>query len=77
MSFIADTDSLIIEFRSHDPVNDLKKVEQTMDFSNFAPCHVLYNVDKTAKLFCMKIEMGAHRIIGFCALKVGRKSLGD
>ena len=66
---ISDTDSLFIEFRSKNIDEDLARLADTMDFSNFAPTHPLYNIERMSQLFCMKIEGGNHRIVGFCALK--------
>ena len=63
-----DTDSLIISFRSKTMENDLSNLKM-MDYSNFHDKHPLYNDDKKAALFHMKIEMAGHEIIGFVALK--------
>ena len=64
-----DTDSLIISIRSKDLKDDLNKIRDHIDFSNFCPDNELYSNDKAAKLGCIKIEMGAHKIIAGCFLK--------
>ena len=56
-----DTDSLIVSLRSHDLVQDMKKLQNSMDFSNFHHNHPLYTNEHEAQLFCMKIEMAAHK----------------
>ena len=57
-----DTDSLIVSLRSHNLAQDMMKIGDSMDFSNFHDKHELYNKEREAKLGCMKIEMAAHKV---------------
>ena len=64
-----DTDSLIISFRTKDLNADLVRLSSKMDYSNFYPGHQRFSKENAAKLFHMKIELAAHKIIAAIFLK--------
>ena len=62
----------VVKLLSRDLEADLRMIENTMDFSNLHPDHVLHSTENESALFKMKLETSAHPILAFCGL--GAKS---
>ena len=64
-----DTDSLIICLQSKNINEDLKKIGDTLDTSNFNKNHPLYSSKNASELFFVKMELPAHNILAGVFLK--------
>jgi hypothetical protein len=65
----SDTDSLAIEIKTSNLLEDLKNLETNMDFSNLNKKHSLFSNANKAQLFKFKEEFGLRPISRLCALK--------
>ena len=63
-----DTDSLVVSLNCEDLINSLSHIASTLDMSNLYPDHALHSKTNQSKLYHMKLEMAADRIIGFVGL---------
>ena len=64
-----DTDSLMICLQSKNINEDLKKIGDTLDTSNFNKNHPLYSSKNASELFFVKMELPAHNILAGVFLK--------
>merc|ERR1712082_449406 len=55
--------------QSSDIINDLEKIRDTLDTSNFNPNHPLYSPKNASELFYVKMELPAHTILAGVFLK--------
>jgi hypothetical protein len=65
----SDTDSLAINIKTSDLLQDLKNLESNMDYSNLHNHHPLFSNRNKAQLFKFKEEFGLRPISRLCALK--------
>ena len=65
----SDTDSLAINIKTGDLLQDLNNLKSNMDFSNLHHSHPLFSKENMAQLFKFKEEFGLRPISRLCALK--------
>ena len=65
----SDTDSLALNIRTTNIIQDLQNLKTNMDFSNLNPSHPLFSKENKAQLFKFKEEFGLRPISRLCALK--------
>ena len=64
-----DTDSFVIHIETQDIYEDLKQIEDYMDFSDYPTDHPNYNIANKKVLGKFKDEMNGHIITEFIGLK--------
>ena len=64
-----DTDSLMVCLQSKNIKQDLEKIKETLDTSNFNKNHPLYSPKNASELFYVKMELPAHTILAGVFLK--------
>ena len=64
-----DTDSFVIHIETQDLYEDLKQIEDYMDFSDYPTDHPNYNTTNTQVLGKFKDEMNGNIITEFIGLK--------
>lgn len=57
-----DTDSYFLTLKSSNIVEDLRKISDSLDTSNYEPTHPLYSVENEGRLLCVKDEMAGNPI---------------
>ena len=65
----SDTDSLLVEIKSNDIVNDMKHFDNIMDFGDLPRDHPLYSPTNSKKIGCLKDEMAGDSILEVVAIK--------
>ena len=65
----SDTDSFVICLHTLNLNNDLKKISNTLDTSNFNKQHPLYSPEHASELFYFKMELPSHNILAAVFLK--------
>ena len=64
-----DTDSLVLKLKSSDIEGDFKKIEDTLDTSNFPDGHPLKHPERASELGYFKSEVGRNEISVFTAIR--------